>query len=235
MAAHWALLRDRAYGVAAADAHVITRARHEEDFRQAMSKFDIICPDGMPLIWALNRQLPAEKRMHERTSGAEIMGELLAKSQSEQGLRHFFLGGSPQLLEDLSKVVEERYPGAQIAASYSPPFGTWPADEFQRMCRLIQESGANLIWVGLGCPKQERWIGQNLAMLPPGVYFAVGAAFAFHAGHVARAPGLFQRLGLEWLYRIIREPRRLWKRYFVYNSLYVGYTVRERFESWADG
>jgi len=92
----------------------------------------------------------------------------------------------------------------------------------------IKSSGANLIWVGLGCPKQELWIAQNKDRLPPGVYFGIGAAFAFHAGEVRQSPPIFQRLGLEWAYRLAMEPRRLFKRYFTYNSLFVYHLVRDR-------
>jgi N-acetylglucosaminyldiphosphoundecaprenol N-acetyl-beta-D-mannosaminyltransferase len=228
VASAWALRKDLAYGVSAADVHVISRARTEPDFRAAMEQFHLVCPDGMPLIWALNRHLPPDQKMTVRTSGAEIFGELLEHSNENPQLKHFLLGGSEKLLADLGMVIRQRYPKAQISGIYSPPFGTWPEDEFERICQKIRESGANLVWVGLGCPKQERWIGLNLANLPPAVYFAVGAAFAFHAGHVDRAPAWIQRSGLEWLYRIVKEPRRLWKRYFVYNSRYIYYTAKER-------
>jgi N-acetylglucosaminyldiphosphoundecaprenol N-acetyl-beta-D-mannosaminyltransferase len=103
----------------------------------------------------------------------------------------------------------------------------WPEDEFERMAGMIRESGANLIWVGLGCPKQERWIAENKDRLPPGVYFGIGAAFAFHAGEVSQAPAWIQRMGMEWLYRLLAEPRRLWRRYFTYNSLFVWHSVRD--------
>ncbi|MGC4016784.1 MAG: WecB/TagA/CpsF family glycosyltransferase [Luteolibacter sp.] len=224
----WARLGDRARAVEAADTHVITRARHEPEFRAALRNFDLICPDGMPLVWAINGEVEASRRLTERVSGAELMGEIFRQSASDPTLKHFLLGGSEKLLETLQTKLGETFPGAAIADVYSPPFGPWPEDEFQRICDRIRASGANFVWVGLGCPKQERWIGENLTQLPPAVYFGIGAAFAFHAGTVERAPALFQKLGLEWAYRVYREPKRLFRRYFTYNSLFLWYSLRDR-------
>lgn len=219
---------DRAYAVEAADTHVITRARHEADFANAIRRFDLICPDGMPLVWHINRSGVAT--LKERVSGAELMLETIRKSGSEPGLGgHFFLGGSEALLSDLEREIIAKAGEAKIAGYYSPPFGKWPEDEFERICGKIRSSGAVFVWVGLGCPKQETWIGANLAQLPPAVYFGIGAAFAFHAGHVQRAPQWMQNAGLEWFYRVIREPRRLFKRYFKWNSLFAWYSLRAAF------
>ncbi len=114
-----------------------------------------------------------------------------------------------------------------LAGTDSPPYADWPADEFARIFGKIAESGANLVWVGLGCPKQEKWIADNLDSLPAGVYFGVGAAFAFHAGEVKQAPAFLQKLGIEWLFRLCMEPRRLWRRYVTHNSLFVYYYLRD--------
>ena len=223
----WAKAGDRAYAVEAADVHAVTRGRHDAAFGEALGCFDMVCPDGMPLVWAINSRVPAARRLRERVSGAELMGALFEASQADRGLGHFLLGGSPDLLEELGGKLAARFPAARIAGVYSPPFGAWPADEFGRICGMISGSGANLVWVALGCPKQEQWIGNHKDRLPPAVYFGIGAAFAFHAGRVARAPAWCQRIGLEWAYRIWREPRRLFRRYFVHNSLFVYYRLRE--------
>jgi N-acetylglucosaminyldiphosphoundecaprenol N-acetyl-beta-D-mannosaminyltransferase len=222
----WACNAERAYAVGAADVHVITRARHEEEYGSLIRNFDMVLPDGMPLVWEINRMVSGEKRLSRRVSGADLMRLVLSSHHHAGRKSHFLLGGSPRLLEDLERVIGQQFPHANVGGSYSPPYGTWPEDELQRICQKISESGATHIWVALGCPKQERWIGENIKTLPPGVYFAVGAAFAFLAGHVKRAPDFFQKNGLEWFYRICKEPRRLWKRYFVYNSLYIYYWVR---------
>lgn len=218
-------LADRAYAVEAANTHVAALARHEEEFGQTMSRFDLILPDGMPLVWSLNRELPHEEKLNNRVYGPTLM--LKTYAAAEPDARHFFLGGSPKTLEKLEENFTTAYPNAILAGVYSPPFGDWPEDEFERICAKIKDSGANLIWVGLGCPKQEKWMVENLADLPAGVYFGVGAAFAFHAGEVKQAPSLLQKLGLEWLFRLCMEPRRLWRRYLRHNSLFIFYYFQE--------
>lgn len=221
----WAGRGDRAYAVEAADVHVIARARTEKDFRKAIENFDLICPDGMPLVWSLNNNPDNPRKQDGRLSGAEIMLTTMRDPAAIEAGSHFLLGGPESLLETLHDKLAGLAPDAVIAGTYSPPFGTWPEDETERIAGLIRESGARFVWVGLGCPKQERWIGDHLGMLPPAVYFGVGAAFAFHAGLVSRAPDFFQRNGLEWVYRIAREPRRLFRRYMVYNSIFITYSL----------
>lgn len=223
----WGNQGDRAYAVEAADVHVVTRARHEKEFGEVMAKFDLVCPDGMPVLWTVNKQLPDGEKMHERVSGAELMEEVLKQGQQQEDCSHFLLGGSEKLLEVLPDKLRELAPEAKISGVYSPPFGKWPDDEFERICSKIKESRAKHIWVGLGCPKQERWIANHKELLPTGCYYGVGAAFAFHAGLVDRAPTFFQKAGLEWFYRLCKEPRRLWKRYFTYNSLFIWYSCNE--------
>ncbi len=185
-AVHWILekasLADRAYAVEAANTHVASLARSDPEFGASMAKFDLITPDGMPLVWSVNAQLPPSE-----------------------------------------------FPNSLITGVHSPPFGAWPADETETIIGKIRASGANLVWVGLGCPKQEHWIAKNKHLLPPAVYFGIGAAFAFHAGEVKQAPALFQKTGLEWAYRLAMEPRRLFKRYLTYNSLFLYHTLRGKF------
>ncbi|WAC20458.1 WecB/TagA/CpsF family glycosyltransferase [Luteolibacter sp. SL250] len=220
---------DRAYAVEAANTHVAALARNDASFGQAMSRFDLICPDGMPLVWSVNARLPPDKKLTDRVYGPTLMLETLrATNTPAAGFRHFLLGGKTSTLETLRANFGEKFPDAVIADTYSPPFGQWPEDELETICRRIRDSGANLIWVGLGCPKQECWIAENKDLLPPGVYFGIGAAFAFHAGEVRQAPGHFQKFGLEWAYRLLMEPRRLFRRYFTYNSLFVYYFLRDR-------
>lgn len=219
-------LADRAYAVEAANTHVLALGRQEPDFQAAIRKFDLLCPDGMPLVWALNRALEGNQQLEGRVYGPTLMLEALERSAS-RGLQHFVLGGKEETLEKLAENIREKYPEASVAGYYSPPFGPWPEDEFEKICQMIKDSGASLVWVGLGCPKQERWIAENLEALPPAVYFGIGAAIAFHAGEVKQAPKAIQRLGLEWLFRLTMEPKRLWKRYAVYNSLFVYYFIKD--------
>lgn len=217
-----------AYAVEAANTHVAALARSDEAFGETMRRFDLIVPDGMPLVWSLNSALPAAERLKDRVYGPTLMLEALRATDGRPEFRHFLFGGKESTLINLKSVFAERFPGVSIAGAYSPPFGEWPDDEFDRICTRIRESGANLIWVGLGCPKQEHWIARHKDRLPPGVYFGIGAAFAFHAGEVSQAPALLQKFGMEWAYRIAAEPRRLFKRYFTYNSLFVWYSLRDR-------
>ncbi len=230
-AAQWSLERaqlgDRAYAVAAANTHVLSHARHDEEFGEAISKFDLICPDGMPLIWSVNAQLEKEERLTDRVYGPTLMLEVFRASENQPRVSHFLLGGQQSTLDKLTEVMSEKFPGAKVVGSYSPPFGTWGEEEHEKMKTLIRESGATFVWVGLGCPKQEGWIGDHLESLPPAVYYGIGAAFAFHTGEVKQAPSIFQRFGMEWLFRLCAEPRRLWKRYFTYNFLFIYYTLKD--------
>lgn len=218
---------EQAYAVEAANTHVAALARHDPEFGKTMSRFDLVCPDGMPLVWAVNRQLPGDEKLKDRVYGPTLMLETIRATQERPEFRHFLLGGAQSTLDKLQSTFAGRFPGSTIAAAYSPPFGEWPEDEFQRICENIRASGSNLIWIGLGCPKQEHWIAKHKDCLPPGVYFGIGAAFAFHAGEVRQSPPVFQRLGLEWAYRLAMEPRRLFKRYLTYNSLFVYHLLRD--------
>lgn len=230
-AVEWILTRaaspTRSYAVEAANTHVAALARHDPEFGESMSRFDLICPDGMPLVWAVNAQLPEKEKLTDRVYGPTLMLETLKATHDKSEFRHFLLGGKQSTLDKLNSSFATRFPGTTIAGSHSPPFGEWPADEFDRVCEQIRSSGANLIWVGLGCPKQEHWIATHKDRLPPGVYFGIGAAFAFHAGEVKQSPAAFQKLGLEWAYRLAMEPRRLFKRYFTYNSLFLYHILRD--------
>jgi N-acetylglucosaminyldiphosphoundecaprenol N-acetyl-beta-D-mannosaminyltransferase len=220
---------DRAYAVEAANAHVAALARSDSAFGEAMRHFDLVVPDGMPLVWAINRNLPPELKLTERVYGPTLMLETLKATQGRPELRHFLLGGKQSTLDKLTTTFGQRFPDTVIAGMHSPPFGEWPTEEFERICGMIRDTKANLIWVGLGCPKQEHWIAQHKHVLPPGVYFGIGAAFAFHAGEVKQSPPVFQKLGLEWAYRLAMEPRRLFKRYVTYNTLFLWNLVRDRF------
>ncbi len=217
---------DRPYAVEAANTHVAALARRDSEFNQAIQSFDLITPDGMPLVWSINAQLPLSQKLTDRVYGPELMRKILeATNHQDSKHSHFLLGGKQSTLKNLTRKFSSLYPYAKITATYSPPFGTWPEEETLSIIQRIKNSGANLIWVGLGCPKQELWIARNKHRLPCGVYFGIGAAFAFHAGEVKQAPKALQKIGLEWAYRLVMEPRRLFRRYFTYNSLFLFHTV----------
>ena len=218
---------DRAYAVEAANTHVAALARHDTEFGASMDQFDLITPDGMPLVWALNAQLPKHQKLTDRVYGPTLMLKTFeATNTAAASPSHFLLGGKESTLRKLQQRFSEEFPHAIISGSHSPPFGEWPETETQTIIQKIRESGASLIWIGLGCPKQEHWIANNKHSLPPGVYFGIGAAFAFHAGEVKQAPRTIQKLGLEWAYRLAMEPRRLFKRYLTYNSLFLFHLIR---------
>lgn len=214
--------------VEAANTMVVTLARHEREFREAMSRFDLWLPDGMPLVWSMNRKLGKGEKLGDRVYGPTFMLECFERLQGESAPGHFLLGGKESTLEKLVARFAELSPGAKILGSYSPPFGEWPEGEDGRICAAIEGSGAKLIWVGLGCPKQERWLARMRDRLPEGVYFGIGAAFAFHAGEVRQAPAFMQKRGMEWLYRLCMEPRRLFRRYFKFNTLFLFYSLKDR-------
>ena len=164
-----AVSADRAFAVEAANTHVAALSRHDPEFGETMSRFDLIVPDGMPLVWAINMRLPEGQKLTDRVYGPTLMLETLKATQSRPEFRHFLLGGRDSTLEKLTGSFADRFPGAVIADVYSPPLGEWPEDESERIAAKIRESGANLIWVGMGCPKQEHWIAKHKNRLPPGV------------------------------------------------------------------
>ena len=141
------------------------------------------------------------------------------------GVRHFLLGGTEQACELLEQRLGERFSETQVVGHFCPPIGVWPEGTDEEICRQIRESGANCVWVGLGCPKQERWLYEHREVLPPALYFGVGAAFNFHAGLVRQAPVWVRAHGLEWLYRLCCEPRRLFKGYLVHNTRFLWYCL----------
>lgn len=220
---------DRPYAVEAANTHVAALYRSDPAFHESLEKFDLITPDGMPLVWTVNAHLPAGKKLTDRVYGPTLMLKTMEATNSKDSkFSHFLLGGKESTLGKLSDFFSQSFPNAKLSGTYAPPFGDWPEDETENIIAKIRNSGANLVWVGLGCPKQEHWIARNKHLLPPAVYFGIGAAFAFHAGEVKQAPAIFQKSGLEWAYRLAMEPRRLFKRYFTYNSLFLYHTIRDQ-------
>lgn len=209
--------------IAHSDVHVLTRMLHEPAYGEGMKKFSYICPDGMPIVWLLKRKGAAASRLY----GSAMMGAMWNRGRAH-GLRHFLLGGTPEVCAKLRANLEQQFPGVVVAGQYCPPMPPWPEGEDERMLSALHASGANCVWVGLGCPKQERWLFAHAEQLPPALYFGVGAAFNFHAGTVRQAPEWMRRNGLEWLYRIVKEPRRLFKRYLVHNSLFLWYCLTRK-------
>jgi N-acetylglucosaminyldiphosphoundecaprenol N-acetyl-beta-D-mannosaminyltransferase len=203
--------------VAFLDVHTVMNAVYHGDFRTTLNAIDICSPDGMPLVWAL-RSLGVSRQ--PRVYGPDAMLALCDQA-ARRGYRVYFYGGREDTLATLLAQLTRRYPALLIAGSYSPPFRELTQEERSRCCDRILSSKADLVFVGLGAPKQERWMAENADLLPGVVLFGVGAAFNFHSGAVRQAPPWMRRNGLEWLFRLCVEPRRLWKRYLLINPVFI--------------
>ena len=173
-------------------------------------------PDGGPLSSVGRKRGFLEMK---RTTGPDYMKEIL-KISAEEGYRHFFYGSTQKTLDKLNRIMEKKYPGVQIVGMYSPPFRELSQEEDKEIVRMINESQADFVWVGLGAPKQERWMHAHHGKIN-GFMIGVGAAFDYEAGNIERAPMWMQKANLEWLYRFLQEPKRLFKRYFYTNTKFI--------------
>jgi N-acetylglucosaminyldiphosphoundecaprenol N-acetyl-beta-D-mannosaminyltransferase len=182
----------------------------------------VAAPDGMPLVWvgrAMGRQVG-------RVCGPDLMPLLIDRARAH-GARHFFYGGAPGVADKLAERLSERFPGLVVAGTHSPPFRQLTAEEDAAEVELINAARPDYVWVGLGSPKQDLWIADHRDRLDASVLFAVGAAFDFHSGGLSRAPRWMQRTGMEWLYRLLAEPRRLLYRYTVVNTRFLMLVARQ--------
>ncbi|HEU4660985.1 MAG TPA: WecB/TagA/CpsF family glycosyltransferase [Pseudolabrys sp.] len=204
----WVETKGKHY-VCAADVHSIMLARDDSAHRKALRHSDMILPDGTPLVWL--SKLRGEKQI-ERVCGPDLMLRLLAFS-AKRGWRHYFYGGSEGVAQKLAQQAAALCPGIIIAGTDCPPFRPLSDEEKRTAIERINDAAPDILWVGLGCPKQERWMFESLPKLDGVVAIGVGAAFDFHSGRVKRAPPWMRSNGLEWLYRFLSEPRRLWRRY----------------------
>ena len=200
------------FTVAIANVHTVMTSRREPWLAEVIAAVDIATPDGVPLVWALR----ADGLEAVRVTGIDVMTRALDVGRS-LGAKHFFYGSTEPVLEAIVQEVGERYPGVSIAGTLSPPFREPTDNDLDDAVRAITASGANVVWVGLGMPKQERWMGTMRNRLPGVALIGVGAAFDWLAGTVPMAPQWMRDRGLEWLFRLVLEPRRLWKRY-IYNN-----------------
>jgi N-acetylglucosaminyldiphosphoundecaprenol N-acetyl-beta-D-mannosaminyltransferase len=185
---------------------------------RAVLEATLAVPDGQPLVWAL--RLLGHKRA-KRVYGPDLMERYCARAAAGGTPIYLYGGRSKDALALLSQNLRERFPGLRIAGGWSPPFRPLSEEERERVIVEIDGSGAKVVWVGTGQPKQELWMSEMRARLAAPLLVGVGAAFDFHAGIVSQAPGWMQRNGLEWLYRLSREPRRLWRRYASQNPRFV--------------
>lgn len=215
-------LRQRVGGyVCFTNVHATVMGRQDPEFNAITNHSLLSVADGKPVYWvgALkgNREIA-------HTPGPDFFLHAVRRFP-ERG--HFFYGSTPKVLGQLTEHLRALVPGIKICGSFSPPFRPLTAEDKQQHYAMILESGAEFVWVGMGAPKQEKWMAESWQHLQPCILFGVGAAFDFYAGTVRRAPPILGRLGLEWAYRLSQEPGRLWKRYLVTNSLFLAYVLKD--------
>lgn len=208
--------------VSVCNVHSVVTAKSELALQDAINSSDMATPDGMPLAWFIGRRLGREQ---SRISGMELTLALCAEAERSNIVVAFY-GSQESTLDRLREALERRFPRLRVGVMISPPFRVLTPDEVAADLSRIKASGAGILFVGLGCPKQEIWMQTHRNDISA-VQVGIGAAFDFIAGTVKRPPAWMRNAGLEWLGRLIAEPRRLWRRYFVTNSLFIAWLARE--------
>lgn len=204
----WIARRSRCHFIVNTGFHGLHVALEDEQFKRIVNSADLFSPDGIATVW-LARLLGKELR--QRATSAELMALYFEKGK-RTGYRSFFFGDTEETLEALESKLKERYPGHQIVGTYSPPFREHTEEEKRGMVEMINAAKPDVLWVGLGLPKQERWIYENLDKLEVPVAIGVGACFGFFSGRVKRVPRWIGEAGFEWAWRLLAEPRKLWRR-----------------------
>ena len=212
--------------VCAANVHCVSMARRNASYRAALNGALLTVPDGMPLVWA--HKFLGGRKLPDRVYGPTLMLKLCAAA-AQQGLPIYLYGGAPDVALRLSEILQSGFPQLKIAGVCAPPFGQRAPDDAGLRAELdaINASGARLVFVALGAPRQEYFMARHADEIVP-VQIGVGAAFNFHAREMSQAPAWMQNAGFEWLYRFCSEPRRLWKRYLFYNPYFVARLALQR-------
>lgn len=203
--------------ICVSNVHTTVTAHEDASYQAVQNGAAMALPDGRPLSLYSKKHGFQEA---ERVTGPDLMGELFTRNN---GLRHYFYGGTEETIEALKKKLVERYPHLQIAGMVSPPFRALTEEEDVAAMQAMNDSGADIIWIGLGAPKQERFMAEHEGRTN-GVMIGVGAGFDYYAGTIKRAPMWMQKMSLEWLYRLLQDPKRLFKRYFVTNFKFLWLT-----------
>lgn len=211
----WAQRRESRY-VSICDAHSIVKAQRDATHGRHIRAADMVTPDGWPVAWMLRRLADPTQ---QRINGPDLMGHLLVAAEA-QGLSVFVYGTTDDTLAKLKAAVLAKHPRLKIVGCYSPPFRPLTPAEDEQDIAMINASGAQLVMTGLGCPKEDRWMYEHRGKIHA-VLLGIGAGIDFHAGTVTRAPTWMRNHGLEWFFRLTQEPRRLWRRYLVHNTLFV--------------
>jgi N-acetylglucosaminyldiphosphoundecaprenol N-acetyl-beta-D-mannosaminyltransferase len=202
--------------VCLANVHMLMETYDSDKFRYLLKSADLVTPDGMPLVWMLRfKGHPDQQRVY----GPTLMMNILQSAETE-GIPVGFFGSSNDVIKLLVGRIQGQFPNLKIAYAFSPPFREPYAEEDGEFVRQINASSARILFVGLGCPKQEKWMAEHRGKVNA-VMLGVGAAFDFHAGMIRQAPLWMQKMGLEWFYRFVAEPRRLWRRYLYHNPRFI--------------
>lgn len=209
--------------ICVSNVHTTVMSYENEEYRKIQNSAAMALPDGAPLSSYSRRK---GYKQAQRVTGPDLMLELFAISK-EKGYRHYFYGATEETLQSMKGVLERDYPGIQIAGMYAPPFRALTPQEDAQVVAKINESRPDFIWIGLGAPKQEEWMYQHMGQLQ-GVLIGVGAGFDYLAGYIKRAPRWMQRMSLEWLYRLLQDPKRLWRRYFTSNVKFICLTRMDK-------
>jgi N-acetylglucosaminyldiphosphoundecaprenol N-acetyl-beta-D-mannosaminyltransferase len=218
----WHAERRREY-VCCVSVHGLVVAQRDKAVRDAINGSGLATQDGMPLVWWSRG---AGYRASGRACGPDLMDAMCALS-AERGHRHYFYGGSPDVVERLVARMTQRHPGLIVAGYRSPPYRALTQTEDAADVAAINDARPDFVWVGLGMPKQEKWIAAHFGRIHATALLGVGAAFDFHAGTKPRAPRWIQRSGFEWLFRLASEPRRLAHRYVIDNSIFIAHALRQ--------
>jgi N-acetylglucosaminyldiphosphoundecaprenol N-acetyl-beta-D-mannosaminyltransferase len=213
------MVHDRISGyVCVCNVHTVMASEEDPELRAALESSSMNVPDGQPLVWAINA---LGHSLAGRVYGPELMSRACARAAT-RGHRFYLYGGRNQgALVQLALNLRRRYPGVKIVGGYSPPHHPLTDEEQDAVIEEINRSRADVVWVGIGVPKQEKWMARMRPHVEAPLFVGVGAAFDFHAGLVAQAPNWIQEAGLEWAYRLAHEPRRLWRRYLRYNPRFL--------------
>ena len=212
------LLRRRCKGyISVTGVHGVMEAQRDPAFRQTLNRSLLCLPDGMPTVWVGRLQ---RHRTMGRVYGPDFMMEMCRRAVSSR-TRHFLYGGKPGVAETLQRNLERQVPGIIICGTYTPPFRLLTVDEEQAVVETVREAKPDIIWVGLSTPKQERFMARTIERLDCCLMIGVGAAFDIHAGLLVDAPAWMKSCGLQWLHRLCKEPRRLWRRYLHNNPAFL--------------
>jgi N-acetylglucosaminyldiphosphoundecaprenol N-acetyl-beta-D-mannosaminyltransferase len=203
------------------DVHGIMRAQEDPVLMEIHRKAGLITPDGMPLVWIMKARGYKDAG---RVCGADLVAALCRASQPV-GTRHYFYGGKPGVAERMAAELNQRFPDLQIVGTDTPPFHALTQEEDRAATDTIAAVSPDVVWVGLSTPKQEYWMREHVGRIPGATLIGIGAAFDFYAGDVKRAPNWMHNSGLEWLHRLVSEPRRLWRRYLVLAPKFVVLTL----------